>query len=222
MKLLYYEDGQLCEVSTHSKKNIVVFFSGYRKLSYWDQSEFGKDLGIIRQLSQMGVVTIDLDPMEWLESIPVICTRFLILLEKLIPSQVLDKVRIVIVGHSYGCFMAIHLGQTMKSIHGVVLLDPVAQDQSYLQHLNADTKDIDNASKIANWALFPEAHLPRHVIARIHLANNPKIKDKLDHFLPMCKANTWSTVEVHACSHMIHYDRPNVVIEAVRQLFRIK
>jgi pimeloyl-ACP methyl ester carboxylesterase len=226
MKISYYSQGLLSSSNLiidantgFTEKNIVVFFSGYGKKSHWNQSEFGKDLGILRQLTQSACLTIDLDESDYLQSIPDIANQFLSVFNTYKRS---NQAKIIILGHSYGGLIAIELAQHVKSIHAIILLDPVLQDHIYLQNLKDDANNPHSANKIKNWDLFPGVKVPASIITRIHLSNGPRIKDKLDYFLPMCKANTWSTLEVHACSHMIHYDLPHRVVDCIKQLLKIK
>lgn len=130
--------------------------------------------------------------------------------------------KLILVGHSYGCFLALHLAQIFKSVCGLVLLDPVAHDQLYLKSLQARMNDPNSAYKIKHWDQFPIPVVPLSVVVRIHLSHCNHIKDRLDYFLPICKANTHSSLQVHMCSHMIHYDLPWVVIAEVRNLIKLR
>lgn len=202
-----------------SKSHLIVFFSGYQKQSNWNQSEYGKELNIITQLKQYSHIQVDFEPIDYSYSIPELSQLFI---NQLSTLTQFNRMKIVIVGHSYGCFLAINLAQTIKSVCGLVLLDPIVRDQTYWESLQSRLEDPNSAHKIKHWDQFPAPKVSISTAVRVHLAQSDLIKTRLDYFLPMCTPNTNSVLQVHACSHMIHYDLPWLVIKEVKQLIKLR
>lgn len=52
-----------------SKQHLIMFFSGYLKKSNWDQSEFGKELNILKQLDTYSHIQVEIEDDDYCHSI---------------------------------------------------------------------------------------------------------------------------------------------------------
>jgi len=205
------------------KSKSIVFVPGYRKGNHWDVSEHGRRLDILQILfASANIFVVHLDDEDYKLPIPIVTSS---ILEQLPTNLELS----LVVAHSYGCFFAMDMvSQSPSRVKAVMLLDPVVKDESYRASLAVRTTEEDPnvAHKLKHWDDIPDASVFssnskfNKVVFRVHLILCSDLSRKLEHFLPTCKANVKSGVEIHASDHMIHYSLPHMVIDRARNLLK--
>ena len=201
------------EFNSESKSNkTVVFIPGYLKANHWNESEYGKRLGILTSISSKAkVLAVTFNEDIYRYSIPEICSK---LTDKL---SVYDS--LCIVAHSYGCFVGLQLATVDKlKIRSLLLLDPITVNDKYFNYINT-TNDKYSSYKITHYDLLPKP-LQLKIAVSIILSYIEDLGVSIKYFEPLVKYNTLSSIEVCFCSHMIHYDHPEKIIHKIGCLLK--
>ena len=110
------------------------------------------------------------------------------------------------------------------------MLDPTIKSYDYMNYLIRNKKE---EYKIKNFEQYPDViNIPRNVIVRVHLniipvlehktEENNKTLNKISLIDKMTKQNMKSRLFLHVdVSHMIHYKIPHVIIDSIKEIYKL-
>lgn len=134
--------------------------------------------------------------------------------------------------HSNGSFYSLFLAITWpKVFNRLVLLDPTIKTENYYKHLLEKEKLDINLYKLEQFDQLPDhSKLSCQIIVFIHLNLDTKLLDKdklllfdkIKELGKIVNKNVKSRLCLHVdVSHMIHYKIPGVVINSVREIYKL-
>ncbi len=190
---------------------LILFIPGFNKdPGTWNVTENGKEINIessIRKVFRTVLIEINYSKtiMEMAEEI------YTDYLEAEDP-----KTKIVIVAHSYGSFYALALAQ-FKRLDGLLFLDPTTKNQSYYNYLMRTKQE----TKIQMFDDFPiPTPLPQKTILKVFLIYR-EADERIIQYGVMVKNNVFSDlILLVERGHMIHYEVPDKIIHAIRDLIK--
>lgn len=202
------------KVSDLNRGTTVIFINGYNKNSTtWNITEHGKNIGVETQVSKkVNTILLSLDPSDYIDTIPNLCTK----IHNLVRDYIRKKV--VLVTHSYGCFIAYGLNNLFPKIYNhMTLIDPTMKDNNYYEYLLSKSNDTIHKSKLDNWDSIPSS-VNINTILRIHINVGESI-EKIKYYDKMTNKNCASKLIVHYnVGHMIHYKRSGHIISDILDL----
>ena len=181
-------------------KKGIIFLSGRGKdLNNWNITETGKYIGLEEFFrKRCATCRVSFDAAD-----EVICNKYnnngciieqLIGDETLLPLlSILDrKIKWYIVAHSAGSYFTTLF--PAEIVQGILLVDP----------------------SFFNMTAFINFKVPLVVHLNIHPNDTQRITD----WMPFTKHHNKSTIIVHTCGHMIHWEQPGKIQASIEQLLR--
>jgi hypothetical protein len=194
-------------------KLTILFISGYKKENYWNTTEHGKTIDIMNSFCITArLIHLDITDAGYKLPVPELCDMINI------------NENYIIISHSYGSFYAQYLAYKDKNVKGMVLLDPTISNEIYKKYLENKEDDPNIKEKKDNFDKLPNLNTLKNISAKViievHLVINNELINKCEYFASACSKNMLSSIEVHNCSHMIHYDKSQIVIQRIKRLIK--
>jgi pimeloyl-ACP methyl ester carboxylesterase len=217
-------------VNNNNNKATVVFIHGFKKnYNDWNTTEFGKEINIeknIRKICNTILIQLELDDYK-LQIMDVVNDIYNQL-------QTFINTKITLVSHSNGSFYCIALGTKYPKIFSrIIMLDPTIKSDNYLSYLKTNSQDNPDivSQQIKNFDQLPTlSNVPLQVIVRIHINMKPdqtmensiSFVNKIKCLDGLIKKNMKSRLCLHVdVSHMIHYKIPHVVIDSIKEVYKL-
>jgi pimeloyl-ACP methyl ester carboxylesterase len=189
----------------------VVFIHGYNQnAEHWDVTETGKEIKVAERCSgRFLTISIGLDITDYCQPIDLVCMdidRYLSLYSN-----------ITLVSHSFGAFYAIGLSLAFPTKYNrLLLLNPTLKTNAYREFVIKHRPELDFDELPDGLALQAKT------IVRIH-HEYPIDEEKISILDGLTNKNVKSRLVIHpGKGHMLHYQIPATIIDAVIELVNIK
>lgn len=204
----------------------VVFIPGFLKsCNDFDITEHNKTINITKCISKRANIhKVNLKPEDYLQPLNSMCDQIIESVNQTYPNK-----KIILVGHSYGCFYVLKCMELYKElIKGIILIDPTMRNNDYKQDLLSKLEVLTNPTmiNITTFKLERFDELPNDfdfgskIEMRVLLNESPNFEIKKAHFENVIKQSGTSTSKMitYNLTHMLHYKRPNDVISMIREV----
>lgn len=201
-------------------KTTIVFIHGFRKDStYWNTSEHGYTLAIESTLAKVAnTVLIDLTDEDYMKDITTIADEIYAKIDR-------HFQKIILVGHSHGCFYCLRLAEKHPIYYNrLLLLDPTLKNPEYHKYLQEKISDNVEEAKLKYFEDLPDGRdLYCTTIIWIHFnVNSETTPSKIEELYKFTNKNSKSRLMAHYnVSHMIHYKIPSVIINSIKELMKV-
>ena len=201
-------------INNGNKSHTILFIHGYGKNHEdWNCINIENNLGKL-----YNIILVDI--YDYLLPIDNICEK--------IYQQIKDKLisKIIIVSHSYGSFYAMNLCILYPIIFiKMLLIEPCIKSDDYKNYLESMEQTDEIKYRLKTFETLPN-HLDIHnkITVRICINVDNKSNDqitmtKIKSLGKICNKNLKShLLIVYNSSHMIHYKRPEIIIDYIKDI----
>lgn len=217
-------------INNNNNKTTIIFIHGLKKnYNDWNITEHNKEINIEKTISKIcNTVLVQLEDDDYKMRVIDVVKNIYDHLQSLIHTN------FTIITHSIGSFYGMSLVINHNIFTKLIMLDPTIKSIHYLEgikkRLDKNPNNIPDVMEmlINNYDMLPTFdQISKKVIVRVHL-NMKSSKDTNVFFNriicldKLIKQNMKSRLCLHVdVSHMIHYKIPHVIIDSIKDVYKL-